>query len=207
VPNLHCCTGVRHPLTRNSNSIGTIGWERWNHLEFRQDSRAHKPKYDFTRIYSDHTRPIYDGFAAVEVLSSKAGGRATLSNVPVISIIDDDESVRVAMKSLMNSLGLVVHTFPSVEEFLQSPHMDETSCLIADVQMPGISGIELQSHLIAHGQYIPIVFITAYPEERLGARLLKAGAVGFLGKPFDEQTLLQYVDMALRRGRGDGTVR
>ncbi|WP_084731810.1 response regulator transcription factor [Microvirga vignae] len=124
-----------------------------------------------------------------------------MSNFPVISIIDDDESVRVAMKSLVSSLGLVVHTFPSVEEFLQSPYMDETSCLIADVQMPGISGIELQNLLIAQGQHIPIVFITAFPEERLRARLLKAGAVGFLDKPFDEQSLLQCIDMALKRAR------
>ncbi|KLK89790.1 hypothetical protein AA309_29430 [Microvirga vignae] len=105
------------------------------------------------------------------------------------------------MKSLVSSLGLVVHTFPSVEEFLQSPYMDETSCLIADVQMPGISGIELQNLLIAQGQHIPIVFITAFPEERLRARLLKAGAVGFLDKPFDEQSLLQCIDMALKRAR------
>ncbi|PVE22696.1 two-component system response regulator [Microvirga sp. KLBC 81] len=125
-----------------------------------------------------------------------------MSNLPVISIIDDDESVRVAMKSFVSSLGLAVHTFPSVEEFLQSPHMHETSCLITDVQMPGISGVELQSLLIAQGQSIPIIFITAYPEERLRARLLKAGAVGFLNKPFNEKALLQYIDMALKRSRG-----
>ena len=129
-----------------------------------------------------------------------------MSNVPVISVIDDDESLRAAMKSLVSSLGLIIHTFQSAEEFLRSSHIDETSCLITDIQMPGISGIELQSLLNAQGQHTPIIFITAFPEERLRARLLEAGAICFLGKPFDERTLVQCLNMALNRD-GDGGIR
>lgn len=125
-----------------------------------------------------------------------------MPNVPVISIIDDDESVRVALKSLLSSLGLIVHMFASAEAFLQSPCSSNTSCLITDIQMPGMSGIELQRLLIAQGQHTPIIFITAL-QEGIRAQLLEAGAVCFLRKPFDEQALLQCLDMALKSDRGE----
>lgn len=124
-----------------------------------------------------------------------------MPNAPIISIVDDDESVRVAIKSLLSSMGLAVHIFASADDFLQSPHVHETSCLIVDVQMPSIDGIELQRQLISQGVNTPIIFITAFPEDRIQARALKAGAVCFLRKPFDEQTLLRCLEQALKKNR------
>jgi FixJ family two-component response regulator len=121
-----------------------------------------------------------------------------LPEVPVISIVDDDESVRVATQRLVRSLGFVAHTFASPEEFLQSPRLNDTSCLIADVQMPGMSGVELQSVLIARGNRTPMIFITAFPDEKIRTRALEAGAIGFLSKPFDGPTLIQCLDRALK---------
>ena len=86
-----------------------------------------------------------------------------MSRVPVVSIIDDDASVRVATHRLVRSLGYIAHTFSSADEFLQSPLVNDTSCMIADVQMPGMSGVELQSVLLAQGRRMPIIFITAFP--------------------------------------------
>ena len=86
-----------------------------------------------------------------------------MPDVPIISIIDDDDFMRCAMKSLVTSLGLRVHTFRSAEEFLQSPSVDDTSCLITDVQMPGLSGVELQNVLLARARRMPIILVTAFP--------------------------------------------
>lgn len=118
--------------------------------------------------------------------------------VPVISIIDDDASIRVATNRLIRSLGYVAHTFASAEEFLAAPEANHTSCMIADVQMPGMSGIELQSHLLAQGRRMPIIFITAFPEESIRTRALAAGAVCFLTKPFDGPTLVRHLDAVLK---------
>ena len=123
---------------------------------------------------------------------------------PVISIIDDDASVRAATDNLLRSLGYTVHTFASAEEFLQSAHFNGTSCVIADVQMPAMSGVELQALLLAQGHRVPFIFITAFPEETIRARVLKAGAISFLTKPFDRVTLINCLDTALRR-HGGGT--
>jgi len=117
----------------------------------------------------------------------------------LISIIDDDASVRIATNRLVRSLGYVAHTFASADGFLQSPHVNDTACVIADVQMPGMSGIELQSRLIAQGRALPLIFITAFPEESIRSRALKAGAVGFLSKPFDGTILIECIDIALKR--------
>jgi FixJ family two-component response regulator len=124
-----------------------------------------------------------------------------LPDVPVISIIDDDDSMRCAIKSLVTSLGLRVHTFRSAEEFLQSPRVDDTSCLITDLQMPGLSGIELQSLLVAQARHMPIILVTAFPEERMRNRAMEAGALGFLSKPFESQTLIKLIDKAIATGR------
>ena len=121
-----------------------------------------------------------------------------MSHVPLISIIDDDASVRVATNRLVRSLGYAAHTFASADGFLQSPHVNDTACVIADVQMPGMSGIELQSFLIAQGRSVPMIFITAFPEESIRSRALKAGAVGFLSKPFEGRTLIKHIEMALK---------
>jgi FixJ family two-component response regulator len=120
-----------------------------------------------------------------------------LTTVPVISIIDDDASVRLATNNLVRSIGYVAHTFASAEEFLLSTEMNDTSCIIADVQMPEMTGVELQSLLRSRGSRIPFIFITAYPEERIRTQVLHAGATCFLSKPFDGITLIKYLDAAL----------
>jgi FixJ family two-component response regulator len=126
-----------------------------------------------------------------------------LGQLPVISIIDDDASVRIATDRLVRSLGYVTHTFASADEFLRSPQVDTTSCVIADVQMPGMSGLELQDLLRAQGRRLPIVFITAFPEENVRARAIAAGAVGFLTKPFDGATLIKSLEAALMARGGE----
>jgi FixJ family two-component response regulator len=125
-----------------------------------------------------------------------------LQKVPVISIIDDDESVRAATRSLVRSLGFTAFTFASAEDFLQSPRASDSSCVITDVQMPGLSGVELQSRLLAQGQRIPIIFITAFPDKSIEARAMKAGAICFLSKPFEGSTLIKCLDRALKNQDG-----
>lgn len=129
-------------------------------------------------------------------------GWTELPRVPVISIIDDDASVRAAANRLVRSLGYIAHPFASAREFLESSQVDDTSCLIADVQMPGMSGLELQSQLRAQGRALPIIFITAFPEDSVRKRALDAGAICFLIKPFDGPTLVKYLDKALERDGG-----
>jgi FixJ family two-component response regulator len=120
-----------------------------------------------------------------------------MRSVALISIVDDDESTRESTKGLIRSLGYQAATFASAEEFLQSDSVDSTSCLITDMQMPGLSGIDLQGWLIARGVQMPTIFITAFPEEGTRASALRAGAVGYLGKPFSEESLLKCLDTAL----------
>jgi len=121
-----------------------------------------------------------------------------------VCIIDDDESVRTATMCFVRSLGYVAHAFASAEEFLQSPYLAETACLIVDVHMPRMSGLDLQGRLRAEGLRIPIIFITAYPEERTKARALDAGAICFLDKPFDSETLIKCIGVALSQ-KSDAT--
>jgi len=121
-----------------------------------------------------------------------------LPQVPVISIIDDDEFIRTATNRLVRSLGFSAPMFASAEDFLRSPHLNDTSCVISDVQMPGIGGIELQSTLIAKGKNMPVIFITAFPDERIRAQVIKAGAVCILSKPFEGSTLIRCIDNALK---------
>lgn len=122
-----------------------------------------------------------------------------MTRVPVISVIDDDASVRLATNNLVRSLGYIVHTFASAEEFLLSTELDDTSCIIADIQMPEMTGVELQSLLRSRGSCVPFIFVTAFPEDRIRAQVLHAGATCFLTKPFDGRTLIQYLDAALEQ--------
>lgn len=115
----------------------------------------------------------------------------------MVAIIDDDESVRVATASLVRSLGLKTSTFASAEEFLRSPLRDTSDCVITDVQMPGMSGIELQARLRASGSRLPLIFITAFPEEHVRRQATEAGASGFLAKPFDGGAMIACLDAAL----------
>jgi FixJ family two-component response regulator len=125
-----------------------------------------------------------------------------LQKAPIISIIDDDESIRVATESLVRSLGYSAVTFASADEFLKSPRMADTSCVISDVQMPNMSGLELQERLVAQGSRTPIIFITAFPDEGVRARAMNAGAICFLNKPFDMQALMKCLGEALKMSRG-----
>jgi FixJ family two-component response regulator len=122
---------------------------------------------------------------------------ADFKKVPVVSIVDDNASVREATRGLVRSAGFNAVTFASAEEFLESNRVIDTSCLIADVQMPGLSGVELQARLIAQGRRVPIIFVTAFPDQRIRSAVLKAGAVGFLGKPFDAECLIDHLHKAL----------
>jgi len=121
-----------------------------------------------------------------------------LPKVPVISIVDDDQSMRDATSALVRSIGFAAATFASAEDFLESDHIDDTSCLITDVQMPGLSGVELQSRLIAQGRHMPIIGVTAHPEESIRTQMMEAGAVGFLGKPFNDECLIDCIATALK---------
>jgi FixJ family two-component response regulator len=125
-----------------------------------------------------------------------------VSESTVITIVDDDESMREAMKSLMRSVGFRAETFASGEEFLNSDRLRDTACLILDLQMPGISGLELQNRLAALQKRVPVVFITAHGNEEDRKRALQAGAVDFLRKPFSEEALLDAVHVALEMSQG-----
>jgi FixJ family two-component response regulator len=115
----------------------------------------------------------------------------------LIAVVDDDESVREGATNLFRSMGFAVQAFASAEEFLSSGTLDQTSCLVLDVQMPGMGGLDLQSHLAATGRDIPIVFVTGYSDDRLRSTALQSGAVCFLTKPFNEGDLLDGLHSAL----------
>jgi FixJ family two-component response regulator len=117
----------------------------------------------------------------------------------LISIIDDDESVRRTTRVLIESFGFRSASFESAENFISSGHLDDTSCLIVDVRMSGMNGLQLQSQLAAAGCRIPIIFITAYDDKESRRRAMQAGAVAFLGKPFADEQLLQTIRSALRQ--------
>ena len=126
-----------------------------------------------------------------------------MSKLPLVAIIDDDESVRVTTDSLVRSLGYIVHTFASAEEFLRSNCLDDFSCVIADVQMPGMSGVQLQDQLRAQGYRVPFIFFTAFPDEKIRARALAAGAICYLTKPFDGDSLVLFLQAALKTHDGE----
>jgi two-component system response regulator FixJ len=119
-----------------------------------------------------------------------------LSGNLTISIVDDDPAIRDALRSLMASAGLVAEAFASAEEFLASPSQHYTTCLILDVRMPGMSGLELQRHLVASGRTVPIIFISAHAEAEVSAPALEAGAIAFFQKPFSSAALLEAIDRA-----------
>ena len=124
--------------------------------------------------------------------------KAAVPEIQKISIVDDDESVREALKSLLKSVGFMAVAFASAEEFLNSGHLPGTDCLILDVRMPGMSGVELQDFLTASDEGVPIVFISAHADEEARARALESGAIDFLQKPFSDEALLSAIDAAIR---------
>jgi len=123
-----------------------------------------------------------------------------LPEARVISIVDDYRFAREAIGELVRSLGYRTAVFPSAEQFLESGRIGETACLITDLQMPGMSGFDLQIRLRDGGFDTPIIFVSGFPEERYRTRALNAGAVAFLGKPFEEQSLVECINAALDGG-------
>jgi FixJ family two-component response regulator len=123
-----------------------------------------------------------------------------MSETPLISVVDDDETVRIAISRLMKSVGLRVEGFASAEDFLRSGRDQDSACLILDVEMPGMGGLELQRHLAAVGHDIPIIFITGNSYEKKQAQAIQAGAVRFLRKPIDEEDLFDGIRLALKYG-------
>ena len=120
-----------------------------------------------------------------------------MSATPLISIVDDDDSLRNSLNNLIRSVGFRAQGFSSAEAFLNSNQLHDTACLILDVRMPGMSGLDLQRQMVANNSRIPIVFITSHGDDNARARALEAGAVDFLYKPFREEALLKAIDSAL----------
>jgi FixJ family two-component response regulator len=115
----------------------------------------------------------------------------------VVAIVDDDDLMRAALQGLLKSAGLLAQAFPSAEEFLRSGHQHDTACLITDIRMPGMSGLELQAQLNADRCRIPTIFITAHGDAKMRMQAMRAGAMEFLAKPFDDEALLESVRAAL----------
>jgi FixJ family two-component response regulator len=121
----------------------------------------------------------------------------TQGKTKVVAIVDDDDLMRSALHGLLRAVGLPAQAFASAEEFLKSGQQQQTGCLIADIRMPGMSGLELQAQLNADHCRIPTIFITAHGDERMRMQALRAGAVEFLTKPFDNKALIESVRAAL----------
>jgi len=122
---------------------------------------------------------------------------AIQSTTKLVAIVDDDDLMRSALQGMLKSVGLPSQAFASAEEFLQSGQQQQTTCLIADIRMPGISGLELQAKLNAERCRIPTIFITAHGDTKMRMQALRAGAVEFLSKPFDDEALLGSIRAAL----------
>ena len=116
---------------------------------------------------------------------------------PQIAVIDDDASARTGMGRLLRSLGYDATVFETAEDFLASKEIDATACVISDVRMPGMDGLSLQSNLAKAGHHLPFIFVTAFPDEATKARVLSAGAHGYLPKPYRQENLLACIDSAL----------
>jgi FixJ family two-component response regulator len=115
----------------------------------------------------------------------------------MVAIVDDDDLMRTALQGLLKSAGMLAQSFASAEEFLRSGHQRDTACLITDIRMPGMSGLELQAHLKADRCRIPTIFITAHGDAKMRMQAMRAGAAEFLAKPFDDEALLESVRAAL----------
>jgi FixJ family two-component response regulator len=142
-------------------------------------------------------KPFTDEILLQTIRSALRGQLEERKNL--ISLVDDDASIRRTTTLLIESFGFQAAAFESAEHFLESGQPQETSCLIIDIQMPGMNGLQLQSHLATAGYKIPVIFITAYDKEESRQQALQAGAVAFLGKPFNDELLLQALRAALRQ--------
>jgi FixJ family two-component response regulator len=125
-----------------------------------------------------------------------------LGQIPIVAIIDDDASLRKALAAIVRSVDLMAYPFASSQEFLECPELHETACIIADVQMPEMTGLELQHFLRSKSLNIPIILITAYPNGSIRDQALRAGVVGFFDKPFNSSKLIACLQQAIRTKRG-----
>ncbi|TAJ88496.1 MAG: response regulator [Reyranella sp.] len=130
-------------------------------------------------------------------MSSSAGSSNAVSP-PCIAIVDDDESVREALGNLLRSVGYEVRAFCSAEEFLDRPEGGAFSCLVTDIQMPGMGGLELQKRIVASDTRLPVILMTAFPRDHMRLQAEELGAAGFLTKPFDASRMIECVERALR---------
>ncbi len=133
--------------------------------------------------------------------SDRGAERCVTKPDTIVFVVDDDPSVREALQGLIQSVGLRIQTFGSAQEFLGSPRPDAPACLVLDVRMPGLSGLDLQRELVNAGVKLPIIFITGHGDIPMSVRAMKAGAVEFLTKPFRDQDLLDAVQQAIERDR------
>ncbi|MGY2933348.1 FixJ family two-component response regulator [Bradyrhizobium sp. GM6.1] len=159
----------------------------------------YKPKYDFT--ISSYTRTLLLAVMRRPAPSPNQE-QVVLSRYSTVSVIDDDPAIRAALNNLLKSQGHIVHTFASAEEFLRSSQLNHTSCVIADVQMPMMSGFELLEKMRAQGHAAPFILMTAFADDRTRARALSAGVAGFFAKPFADLELSACLDAALREQGG-----
>ena len=131
----------------------------------------------------------------------KASWKAAMPTRPLISIVEDDQPFRESMRKLITSLGYTVEAFPSAADFLASPFLTATACLVTDVQMPGMTGVELHRHLVDAGYAMPTIIVTAYPDEVVRRRALNDGVVCYLCKPVDDDHLERCLRSALESGK------
>ena len=127
-----------------------------------------------------------------------------MPETPIVCVVDDDESVRVSLRTLARSLGYTAHAFPSAEAYLASPQATATDCLITDVQMPHMGGLELQRVLVERGDPPPMIFITAFPHDKIEKQVMGAGAICLLIKPWDGAHLIKCIARALDHRRTNG---
>jgi FixJ family two-component response regulator len=145
-----------------------------------------------------------DGVVGARASQFAKTAGARMPTTSLVSIVEDDQFFRDSMRRLMRSLGYDVAAFPSAADFLASPRLAETACLIADVHMPAMTGLELHEYLIEAGYAIPMILVTAYPDDAHRARALNGGVVGYLRKPVDEQHLMRCLRTALEPCQPDG---
>jgi FixJ family two-component response regulator len=136
-----------------------------------------------------------------EPLAVNYASEAMLSERALISVVDDDRSVRESMRRLLRALGYAVAVFPSAAEFLASAELTSTACLVSDVRMPAMTGVDLYAHLVRTGRAIPTILITAYPDDNVQERVRALGVEGYLHKPLEEAELVRCIHSALEHGR------
>jgi CheY-like chemotaxis protein len=188
-------------LTRNALAYSTVdAYEQLLVLRAAHKRRFRHLPLCFVGFYSSLQLSTRYRLLTGDCMNLPRYRSAVLRKDPVISIVDDDQFVRNSLTRLIKSFGYVAAAYPSAGDFLKSAQLEETSCLIADVHMPGMTGVELYEYLIEAGRAIPTILITAYPDDRVRTRAVDKGVLAYLVKPFSEIDLTRYVRLALKSG-------